>query len=114
MELFVLILNRTECLNDILRDMLKEGFRGATIADCRGVLRELDAGTDDDAPMLGILRHFNAPERSRCKMVMTAIRTDDRPRLITIINRITGGLDKVDTGIAFSIPLDRLCGAGKT
>ena len=110
MELFVLVLNHTELLTDILKDMKAAGFGGATIADCRGMLRELDAGNDDDAPMLGVLRHFNAPERSRCKLVMTTIMTEDRQKLSDIVNRYTGGIDRIDAGIIFCIPLDSIHG----
>ena len=110
MEMFVLVLNHTELLNDILKDMLDGGFKGATVVDCRGILRELDAGTDDDAPMMGVLRHFHAPERSRCKLVMAAIDEAERPRLLKIVNDRTGGLSKVDAGIAFTVPLGEIRG----
>ena len=106
MELFVLVLNKVECLEPILEEMLEEGFGGATILDSTGMLRVLDGDDNVDLPMLGLLRHFHNPERARCKTLFSVIPKEKRKPLLKIINRITGGLDQPDTGIVFTLPVD--------
>lgn len=110
MEVFVLLLNHTEYLSPVLQAMQDAGFRGATIADCTGMLRELDASFDVDAPELGLLRHYHSQERSKCKLVYAVIDESRREELLAIVNRITGGLEQVDAGIAFGIPLTGVVG----
>jgi len=113
MEMFVLVLNRTECLEPILEDMLEKGFGGATILDSTGMLRVLDTDDNVDLPMLGLLRHFHNPERSKCKTVLAVIKEEQRQTLLDIINEKTGGLDQPDTGIAFTVPVNYAEGLNK-
>lgn len=113
MELFVLVLNRVECLEPILEEMLEQGFGGATILDSTGMLRVLDGDDNVDLPMLGLLRHFHNPERARCKTVLSVIKKEQRKQLTDIINRVTGGLDQPDTGIVFTVPVDYTEGLDK-
>ena len=58
MQMFILVLNREECLEPILEAMLKKGLSGATVLESTGMMRVLDGDDNVDLPMLGILRHF--------------------------------------------------------
>lgn len=104
-EMFVMVLNKVECLEPILEEMLEQGFGGATIFDSTGMLRVLDGDDNVDLPMLGLLRHFHNPERARCKTMFAVIDDSQRAALVKIINEKTGGLDQPDTGIVFSVPV---------
>ncbi len=103
MQMFVLVLNREEYLDPILERMLEADIGGATILDSTGMMRVLDED-DVDLPMMGVLRHFFSPERKRSKTMFTLLEDNTIPRLMGIINDVTGGLDKPDTGIAFALP----------
>lgn len=113
MQMFVLVLNRVECLEPILEGMLKKGIGGATILDSTGMMRVLDGDDNVDLPMLGILRHVYSPERKRSKTMFAIIQDEQRPVLMDIINRATGGLDHPDTGIVFCLPTCFVEGLGK-
>lgn len=104
MQMFVLVLNQVEKLDGILEDMLKEGFSGATILSSTGMMRVLDDDDNVDLPMLGILRHAFNPERKSSKTMFTLVEDDRVQQLMKIINKRTGGLNKPDTGIAFTVP----------
>ena len=104
MQMFVLVLNKEECLEPILEAMLSKGLGGATILDSTGMMRVLDGDDNVDLPMLGVLRHFYSPERKTSKTMFTLIEDDQRDQLINIINEKTGGLHNPDTGIAFAVP----------
>lgn len=104
MEMFILVLNKVECLEPILEEMLEKHLGGATILDSTGMMRVLDGDDNVDLPMMGLLRHFYSPERKRSKTMFTLIKEEQRQQLLNIINEKTGGLDKPDTGIVFSVP----------
>ena len=101
--MFVLVLNREEYLDPILETVLEADIGGATILDSTGMMRVLDED-NVDLPMMGVLRHFFSPERKRSKTMFTLLEDNTIPRLMGIINDVTGGLDKPDTGIAFALP----------
>lgn len=113
MQLFVLVLNRTEYLETILSEMLEKGIGGGTILDSTGMMRVLDTDENVDLPMLGLLRHIYSPERKRSKTVFAVMKDEKIPMMMEIINRVTGGLHKPDTGVAFAIPLSFVEGVEK-
>ncbi len=113
MQVFVLVLNREECLEPILEGMLEKGIGGATILESTGMMRVLDGDDNVDLPMMGILRHFYSPERKRSKTMFAVIRDEQLEPLRAIINRVTGGLDHPDTGICFCVPLSFVEGLEK-
>ena len=93
MYMFILVLNKEECLEPILEAMLENGLSGATVLNSTGMMR-----------VLGLLRHFYSPERKTSKTMFTLIEEDKIDTLRKIINEKTGGLDKPDTGIVFAVP----------
>ena len=103
MQLFVLVLNRTECLEPILEQMLIKGISGATILESTGMMRVLDP-EDEDQPIFGMIRHLVDPQRKGSKTMLALLEEEQLPIMRRIIREETGGLDKPDTGIAFSIP----------
>ncbi len=103
MQLFVLILNRTEFLEEILAKMLEKGIGGATILESTGMMRILGA-EDTDSPMFGLLRHLLNPERQGNKTVLALLKDEQIPVMRSLIQQVTGGLEKPDTGIAFAVP----------
>ncbi len=113
MQFFVLVLNREECLEPILEEMLAQGFSGATVLNSTGMMRVLENDDNVDMPMLGLLRHFYSPERKTSKTLFTLIEDDKRDKLMRIINEKTGGLDHPDTGIAFALPVSFVEGVNK-
>ncbi len=104
MQMFVLVLNREECMEPILEAMLEKGLSGATILNSTGMIHTLEDDDNVDLPMLGLLRHLLNPERRTSKTMFTLIEEDKIGMLMGIINEKTGGLDKPDTGIAFAVP----------
>ena len=104
MQMFMLVLNKEECLEPILEAMLEKGLSGATVLESTGMMRVLDSDDNVDLPMMGLLRHFYSSERKTSKTMMTLVEDEKIPLLMQIINEKTGGLNKPDTGIAFAVP----------
>ena len=98
----------------LLEEMLKQNIGGATILESTGMMRVLDGDHNiDDLPVLGVLRHLCNPERKRSKTIFTLLKSEQIPQMIEIINKVTGGLDKPDTGICFALPTTFVEGVNK-
>ena len=115
MQVVTLVLNKTECLEELLEALIENKISGATVLDSTGMMRALDARADD-MPMFGMMRALLDPERKSSKTVFMVLRDEQVDTVRKIVNRVTGGLDRPDTGILFSIPtlfVDGLGGAPK-
>ena len=102
MQVLTLVLNRTECLEELLEALLKSGIHGGTVVDSTG-MRVIDQ-SGDDLPMFAALRQLFDPERKSSKTLVMVL--DDAQVAVAreVINRVTGGLDQPDTGILFAVP----------
>ena len=113
MQLFVLVLNRTEFLEPLFEAMLESGINGAAVLDSTGMMRVLSSDENADLPMLGLIRHIYSPERRASKTVFIVLKDEQVDTLVRLVDRVTGGLDQPDTGIAFAMPLTFVEGLDK-
>ena len=105
MQLFVLILNKTECLPKLLGDFLSAGIKGATIYDSMGEVQYIGHETVEPPPIFGSLRKFINPDHEQNKTVLVILRDEQVEAARAIVNKVTGGLDKPGTGIIFTVPV---------
>ncbi|MGI6776600.1 MAG: hypothetical protein ACOX7R_00805 [Acetivibrionales bacterium] len=115
MKLFVLILNRTEKLNDLMLTFAKEKICGATILDSTGMARELynSKHQEEEISFLGSIRKYLIEgEHNKSKTILTVIREDQLETIIRITEEVVGDFSKPDTGVMFTIPLDFARGKG--
>ena len=106
MRLLVLILNKTEALEDILAKLADSGIRGATILSSAGMARTLSESQYENMSFLGSLRAVLDPDRQESKTVLMVIKSQQLETAISSIEDVIGSLDSPDTGIAFSLPID--------
>ena len=102
MQLFVLILNKTELLDAILQKMAQSGFPGATVLESTGMARLLK--DVNDMPIFSGLRSMLGADRTQSSTVLAVVRDDQVNALRDIVNEVTGGISKPDTGIMFAVP----------
>ena len=105
MKLVMLILNKTECLDELLEEFAEAELPGATIVDSRGMVQELNE-MEDDFRIAGSLRHFFAPAHSENKTVFMVVKDEDVATVSRLVNKATGGLENPDTGILFTLAID--------
>ena len=108
MRLLVIILNKTECLEELLEAFTENNISGATIIDSKGMLQELYE--HDEFKFIGSLRSLFNPEHTENKTILMVTKEERVKEISKITNDITGGLDKPDTGILFTLPIDYLEG----
>ncbi len=110
MKLVTIILNKTECLDEILEEFSNNKISGATIIDSKGMVQELYEHDHEDLYFLVSLRSLLTPSHKENKTIIMVAKDDDVKVISRIVNKATGGLDKPDTGILFTLPIDHLEG----
>ena len=112
MKLLVIVLNKVECLDKLLTSFGKNHIPGATILDSRGMAQEL--GEHDELRFLGSLRLLMNPAHKENKTIFMVVPDDKVDTVSGIVNKVTGGLNKPDTGILFTVPIHRVEGMAQT
>ena len=108
MKLLVLVLNKVECLEDILKALSEKKLHGATILDSKGMAHSLDSF--NELSFMLSLRHVLNPDHKESKTLFMVVKEDEVAIVSAIVNEITGGLRQPDTGILFTLPVDSLEG----
>lgn len=102
MQVLVIVLNKTERLDDILEAFVDIGIEGATIFDSMGMGRLLSG----EVPLFAGLREMINGGRAYSKTIFAVIA--DETKLMLAINRISeimDGFSKPDTGLLFTLPV---------
>lgn len=107
-RLVVFILNKTEVLNDLLKELSDNGIKGGTMIESKGMGHEL--ANMEEFTFFGSLRKILDPERKENITLLLAIHVEQLETVTKIINRIVGDLSEPDTGILFSLPIDYIQG----
>lgn len=108
MQVVVLVLNKTECLEDILKAMSERNLHGATILDSKGMAHSLDSFTELDFTLS--LRKLLNPDHKQSKTVFMVLKDEEVATVSEVVNEVTGGLSQPDTGILFAMPVSYLEG----
>ncbi len=107
MRLLFYILNNPELLDEVLEVFLEMGLKGATVVDSVGMGRILA----QDVPIFAGLRLFLPSSTPGNKTILTLVPEDIVDELIKEIERVCDApLDQPGTGIAFTVPVDKVYG----
>lgn len=115
MKLFVLVLNCTEKLDELMLAFAKEKICGATILDSTGMARELynSKHQEEEISFFGSIRKYlNDDDSKKSKTILTIIREDQQDTIIKLTKEVAGDFARPDTGIMFILPLDFAEGKG--
>jgi len=110
MKLVVIVLNKTECLEDLLEEFSHRKIQGATIINSKGMMQELMDYNSEDVPIIGSIRKYLNPDHKQNYTIFMAAYKEAVPDIIDAVNKVTGGIDKGDTGILFTLTIDQLLG----
>ncbi len=110
-KLVTIILNKTECLDELLETFRDNNMSGATIIDSKGMIQELS--DSDDFRIVGSLRELFMPSHKENKTIIMVARDEDIKAISRIVNEATGGLNNPDTGIMFTVSIDYLEGLSR-
>ena len=107
MKCMVIILNKTEVLDDLLTKLGDNGINGATILSSTGMAHRLLNERENEAErFIGSLRFLLNPEREETKTVLVVLRDDQVLLARAAVHAVLGDLSKPDSGIMFTMPVD--------
>lgn len=113
MQLLIHITNHEDTVNPIMEKLLEEGFHGATIVDCEGMLNAINEDSVDAPSIFGGLRKFVNPDRQTNKLILLVLKDEEVSHAIDVIHGISGSLKLPNTGILFTVPITRWEGVAK-
>lgn len=112
MKLFVLVLNQTEKLGDLMREYAKEKICGATILESSGMARSLLGSQEEDISFLNSIRKYlRHGENEKTKTIFAVIRKDQEDTILNATKRVID-FSQPDTGIMFVLNLEYAFGKG--
>ena len=111
MQLLVIVLNKVECLEDILEQFADKGILGATVIDSRGMAQSLY--DHDELKFIVSLRQLLDPSHQENKTIFAVLEEEKISQVSEIVDKATGGLNQPDTGILFTIPVQYIEGIGE-
>lgn len=101
--MLTIVLNKTSCFDTLLHEFTQHNIYGATIFDSTGMAHALYQ--EDEISFTTAFRMFLNPEREKSKIIFLVTDEDRIPAISKVVNDVTGGLDKPDTGIMFAVPV---------
>lgn len=111
MQVLILVLNKTDCLVELLKQLSLSGIPGGTIIDSNGMARILS--DKQESVSLNALRMMLDPKQLESKTLFFVLNKDDIKKAREIINNVVGGINNPNTGILFGFSLDFTEGLGE-
>ena len=105
MQLLVLVLNKIELLEELMAQLSLGGISGATILQSTGMATTL-AHAEEEVPMFRTLSKILNPDREESRTVLMVLKKEQVETAKKIVNDVTGGIHKPNTGILFALPID--------
>ncbi len=104
MKLLLIVLNKTEKLDELLEKMMEKGIKGATIFNSTGMAREL-AKHNENFPIFGTLRYLMDPERKESKTIFMVLKDEQIETVKGVVREVIGDLSQPDTAVMFTLPV---------
>lgn len=104
MKLLVFVLNKVEKLDKLLNEFGNQKISGATILNSKGMAHELLS--NHELGWVGSFVQLLDPHKEENKTIFMVVKEEKIPHIIEIIEDIVGSLEKPDTGILFTVPVD--------
>ncbi|MBN2541182.1 MAG: hypothetical protein JXB08_06635 [Bacilli bacterium] len=108
MKLIVYVMNKTELLEEFLKELQNNNINGATILNSTGMARKLMQS--DDMEFIGSLKTLFENPRKESHLILIALKDELVQTVFDIVDDVCGGLDEPNSGIIFSVPIDKIKG----
>lgn len=103
MQVIFVVLNKIECLEDLLARLKKAGINGGTIVESTGMVKSLD--DSDESYLLGSLRLFLDNPRPESKTIFFIVNDNQVDLVRKTVDDVLEGIDQPNTGIMFGVPI---------
>ncbi len=103
MEAIIVVLNKTDLLDELLTDFVAKDIRGATVIDSSG-MGHLIA---NQFPMFSMFAEVGAEKEGNSKTIFTISDDEnDRHLILQSLEEVVGDLSAPDTAILFTLPVN--------
>jgi nitrogen regulatory protein P-II 1 len=106
MHLLIAVVNEPDKVDEILSGFLELGITGATVIGSEGMGRLLT----HDIPIFAGLQSLIAGSRPQNRTIFSVVSDDKVDPAFDLLQDVCGTLAAPATGIAFSLPVDRVVG----
>ncbi|MDP6418124.1 MAG: hypothetical protein QF492_03730 [Candidatus Krumholzibacteria bacterium] len=109
MVMLVIILPQSDVLEDILEAFLEVGVTGSTVLDARGMGQILS----EEIPIFAGIRGLFPGRESQHSLLLSVVEEEKADAILKMLPEICGPLSRKGSGIAFTVPVDRVQGMAK-
>lgn len=113
MKLLIMVLNKTELLEDVLEGLSLAGIKGATVIDSQGMARVLGSHSSERLPFFGSLSMLINENRPFNKTIFIVLEEKQIKNAIQAIKFVVGDLSQPDAGVLFTVPVNFVEGLQK-
>ena len=106
MHLLLAVINDPERLDDVLSGFLEIGITGATVVNSEGMGRLLS----HDIPIFAGLQTLISRSRPQNRTILSVVDDEKVEPALAILQEVCGDFTRPATGIAMTIPVDRVVG----
>lgn len=106
MRLLVAVINDAEKLDAILSGFIELGITGATILNSEG----MGSLISQEIPIFAGLKTLISHSRPQNRMIFSVLPEEAVDGAIALLQEVVGSLDAPATGIAFTLPVERVVG----
>ena len=106
MRLLVAVINDPEKLDETLSGFIELGITGATVINSEGMGRVLS----HDIPIFAGLQTLISGTRPQNRLILSVIPEETVDSAMDLLQEVCGDLATPSTGIAFTLPVDRVVG----
>ena len=111
MQLFTLILKKTELVDQLMHELYEAGIKGGTLINGEGMAKALH--NMDDIPVFGVLRRaWDESDRETVKTLLLVLKDSQVEVAINTVKSVIGDLSEPNTGIMFTMPVNIVEGFG--
>ncbi|MER2063935.1 MAG: hypothetical protein ABS873_04740 [Alkalibacterium sp.] len=103
MELVVIVLNKTDLLDEILSLFMRYEIKGATVLDSSGMGHLIS----NQFPMFSMFAELSDERESNSKTIFTVVKDEEeRNEVLSVAESVCGDLSQPDNAIFFSVPVN--------
>ncbi|GAA0367859.1 hypothetical protein GCM10008932_19650 [Alkalibacterium iburiense] len=103
MELVVIVLNKTDVLDEILTAFVNYEVTGATVLDSSGLGHLIS----NRFPMFSMFAELKEERKANSKTIFTVVEDgEERAEVLEAVESVLGDITEPDTAIFFSLPVN--------
>ena len=104
MYVLFIILNRVNYLDDVLAALVKQGVRGATILDSKGMAGAIVHGQMDSIPLFGSFKSIIDGAKPYNNTIFTVVDETILDKVVTGVQGVLADVTHPGAGFMFTVP----------